>query len=106
MERNILHNQCSQISCLTDELTKLTRKLTTLTSRASERGQDTDIVFGFNIVLISTLTRTIQTLVVVLDLLLGVAGPEMMAAETAPDSRPNVWPDNLVELQSQFHSNP
>lgn len=92
-----LHNQCSHISCLTDDLTKLTRSLTSTALRASERSKESGTIYGLNSLLINILTRTLQTLTLIYGLVNELAGPDLGHVENAPD--------NLVALAPQFHSN-
>lgn len=102
-----LREQCSTISCLADEQTKLMRKIAATALRAAERSvAPPSTVFGLNSLCIHLLTRSLHTLSLVYGMVNELAGPDLGHVESAPDSCPNVWPDNLVELQSQFHSNP
>lgn len=95
IEREILKNQSAQISCMTDDLNKLTRKISTAISRITDSTTN-DAIYGINAMLIHFLSKSISIFALILDSL-----PENVASSlTAPDA----VPDNLVTLAQSPHS--
>ena len=100
IEREVLHKQCAEVSCKVDDLTKLSRRLATITLRASERGENVSAIFGFNALLIACLGKTIAKFSLILELLLAVAGDEVTNEATRS---PETLVGNLLTLQPQAH---
>jgi hypothetical protein len=89
IERQELVRQSAQISCLTDDLIKLARKLSSTTSRCLDNAEGAPVVFGFNALLIYYLTKSIAAFQVILEGLLGLV----------TDPMEPVSADNTVLLQ-------
>jgi hypothetical protein len=93
VEQDELLKQCADISCLTDELNKLLRKLSASTLTSSQNGHDISLAYAYNTLALRRLQRTIDTFSLVI---------ETMGSPAALSS----VSDNILMLQSQSRSNP
>jgi hypothetical protein len=96
IERELLHKQCGQVSCLTDDLIKLTRKLSTTGLRSSEIGVDTSLAYAFNTLAINRLQKSIEMFSLILEMLMS----------SIPLDASSSNPDNILVLATPSHSDP
>lgn len=95
IEQGMLRSQSSQISCLTDDLIRITRKLSSVTCTASGSMSNPALAFAFNTLLSHRLERSVAMFSIILEMVLASIPAE-----------PETVPDNIVTLQQQPHSSP
>jgi hypothetical protein len=82
IEQGMLRNQSSQISCLTDDLIRITRKLSSVASCAGSV-RDPGLAYAFNTLLCHRLEKSVAMFGIILEMLLASIPGEY---DSAPDN--------------------
>lgn len=93
IEQGMLRNQSSQISCLTDDLIRIVRKLSAVTCTSSGSMSNPALAFAFNTLLLHRLERSVAMFSIILEMVLASVPTE-----------PETVPDNIVALQQSPRS--
>lgn len=91
VEIDELQRQQADISCLTDDLIKTARKLSTVAQTTAQSGVDTSLAYAYNTLTIRRLQKTIDMFSLILETL----GTPVALANVS---------DNVLKLQPQLHS--
>lgn len=92
IEPEELQKQLAEVSCLTDDLNKLTRRLSVTAQAAVQTGKDTSLAYAYNTLILRRLQKSIDMFGLILETLGSAPAQSTLS-------------DNLLMLAPQSHLN-